>query len=82
MAAGKVVGPFCENAAGDIWVGTRDGLCFFDVSTHQLTAYPIGGGVDKKYDIRSLLLDEGTRPPDRPCEIVQSSAGYSEHNLQ
>lgn len=57
VAAGKVVGPFCENAAGDIWVGTRDGLCFFDVSTHQLTAYPIGGGVDKKYDIRSLLLD-------------------------
>lgn len=38
-------------------MGTRDGLCFFDVSTHQLTAYPIGGGVDKKYDIRSLLLD-------------------------
>lgn len=52
-----MVGPFCENAAGNIWVGTRDGLCFFDVSTHQLTAYPIGGKADKKYDIRSLLLD-------------------------
>lgn len=59
-------------------MGTRDGLCFFDVSTHQLTAYPIGGGVDKKYDIRSLLLDgerfvdwylcrrvECTRAPER-----------------
>ena len=42
---------------GSDGLSIRDGLCFFDVSTHQLTAYPIGGGVDKKYDIRSLLLD-------------------------
>lgn len=57
VGAGKVVGPFCENASGNIWIGTRDGLCFFDVTTQQLTEYPIGGQKDKKYDIRSLLID-------------------------
>lgn len=31
VVVGKVVGFFCENVVGDIWVGICDGLCFFDV---------------------------------------------------
>lgn len=54
---GKVIGPFCENASGNIWIGTRSGLCFLDLATQQLKEYPIGGKSDKKQDIRSLLLD-------------------------
>lgn len=55
--AGKVIGAFCENTDGNIWVGTRNGLCFFDVATRQLADYAIGGRTDINYDIRSLLLD-------------------------
>lgn len=56
--AGKVIGPFCENRDGNIWVGTRNGLCFFNTATQQLSRYEIGGHVNLKYDIRSLLLDD------------------------
>lgn len=56
-SAGKVIGPFCENARGDIWVGTRNGLCFFDASTETLSEFLIGGNKRLKLDIRSLLLE-------------------------
>lgn len=54
---GKVIGPFYEDAVGNIWIGTRSGLCFLDLTTEQLKEYPVGAS-DKKYDIRSLLLDD------------------------
>ena len=56
-AAGEVVGPFCENKDGNIWIGTQNGLYFFNVSTRELSEYSIGGVKYQKYDIRSLLLD-------------------------
>lgn len=58
LSAGKVVGPFCENKEGNIWIGTRNGLCFFDSVTGELSEYSIGGDKNLKLDIRSLLLDD------------------------
>lgn len=55
--AGEVVGPFCENKDGNIWIGTQSGLYFFNTATRELTPYPIGKGTNQKYDIRSLMLD-------------------------
>lgn len=55
--AGIVVEPFCEDKSGNIWIGARDGLYFFDVRSRQLTRHPFGNSGDKKYDIRSLYLD-------------------------
>lgn len=54
---GKVVGPFCENAEGNIWIGTRNGLCFFDTRTEELSEYYIGGDRNLKPDVRALMLD-------------------------
>lgn len=54
--AGEVVGPFCENKDKNVWIGTQNGLYFFNSSTRELSEYPIGDK-KKKYDIRSLLLD-------------------------
>lgn len=54
---GIVVGPFCEDASGKIWIGARDGLYLFDVDTHRFNRHPIGKLGDKKYDIRTLFLD-------------------------
>lgn len=56
-AAGEVAGPFCENKDGNIWIGTQNGLYFFNVFTRELSEYSIGGVKYQKYDIRSLLLD-------------------------
>lgn len=56
--AGKVIGPFCEDADGNIWVGTRNGLCFFHTATRRLVDYAFEG-YSKKYDIRSLLYENG-----------------------
>ena len=53
----RVVAPFCENKDGNIWIGTQNGLYFFNVVTRELSPYPIGGLNNQKYDIRSLLLD-------------------------
>lgn len=58
LGLNKVVGPFCEGASGNIWIGTRSGLCFLDVATQQMKEYPVGGSNDKRYDIRSLLLED------------------------
>ena len=55
--AGKVIGPFCENEKGDIWIGTRNGLYYFNTQDETLTEYPIGKRNGTKPDIRSLLLD-------------------------
>lgn len=55
--SGIVVEPFCEDKSGNIWIGARDGLYFFDVRSRQLTRHPLGKSGDKKYDIRSLYLD-------------------------
>lgn len=57
IGMGKVVGPFCESPTGDLWIGTRSGLCFLNVATEQLQEFFIGGANAKKCDIRSLLLD-------------------------
>lgn len=54
--AGEVVGPFCESKDNNAWIGTQNGLYFFDAATRELTEYIIAGN-KKKYDIRSLLLD-------------------------
>ena len=55
--AGEVVGPFCENKDGKIWIGTQSGLYFFNTVTRELSEYHIGGVKSQKYDIRSLMLD-------------------------
>lgn len=57
VGAGEVVGPFCENKDGNIWIGTQSGLYFFNTATRELSGYNIGGLKNRKYDIRSLLLD-------------------------
>lgn len=57
VVAGKVIGPFCENTDGNVWIGTRDGLYLLNTVTQQLTNRAIGGRADKMYDIRSLMLD-------------------------
>lgn len=57
MGAGKVIGPFCENSEGSIWMGTRNGLYFFNAANSQLSEYSIGGTNNQQLDIRSLLLD-------------------------
>lgn len=54
--AGEVVGPFCESKDNNAWIGTQNGLYFFNAATRELTEYIIAGN-KKKYDIRSLLLD-------------------------
>lgn len=58
IGPGKVIGPFCESAAGNLWIGTRGGVYFLDVATQQLQEFCIGGQKAKKCDIRSLLLDD------------------------
>lgn len=55
--AGEVVGPFCENRDGNIWIGTQSGLYFFHADTKELSPYLIGEFKNQKFDIRSLLLD-------------------------
>ena len=55
--AGEVVGPFCENVDGNVWVGTQNGLYFFNAATKELSEYVIKDSKNRKYDIRSLLLD-------------------------
>lgn len=80
--AGKVIGPFCEGRDGNLWVGTRSGLCHFDVRTQQLNRYAISGRTDLNFDIRSLLLDgdrlwigtygEGLRVLDIPTGRLKS----------
>lgn len=55
--SGIVVGPFCEDSSGNIWIGTRNGLYLFDTTTLQFTNYPIAEKAGSKYDIRALLLD-------------------------
>lgn len=54
--AGEVVGPFCENKDKNIWIGTQNGLYFFNTATRELSEHPVSDK-KKKYDIRSLLLD-------------------------
>lgn len=54
---GAVMGPFCENKDGNIWIGTQTGLCFFNTVTRELSEYTLGGTNNHKYDIRSLMLD-------------------------
>lgn len=54
--AGEVVGPFCETKDKNVWIGTQNGLYFFNTATRELSEYNIGGS-KKKYDVRSLLLD-------------------------
>ena len=39
--SGIVVGPFCEDQSGNIWIGTRDGLYLLNAKTHQLAKHPI-----------------------------------------
>lgn len=55
--AGIVVGPFCEDKSGNIWIGTRDGLHFLNTKTHQLTKHAISQLDHVKCDIRALFLD-------------------------
>lgn len=55
---GEVVSLFCENKDGNIWIGTQNGLYFFNTATRELSEYFIGGNSKQKYDIRSLLLTD------------------------
>lgn len=57
LNTGQVVGPFCENKDGNIWIGTQNGLFFFDAFTQKLSEYTIRGLEGQKCDIRSLMLD-------------------------
>ena len=56
LELGREIGPLCEDQNGNIWVGTRNGLCFFNTQIHSLSEYTLKN-VDARYDIRSLLLD-------------------------
>jgi len=55
--SGIVVGPFCEDQSGNIWIGTRDGLYLLNAKTHQLAKHPISSLAHGKCDIRTLFLD-------------------------
>ncbi len=56
-STGIVVGPFCEDSSGNIWIGTRDGLYLLNAKTHQLAKHPISKLAHGKCDIRTLFLD-------------------------
>ena len=56
LELGREIGPLCEDQNGNIWVGTRNGLCFFNTQIHSLSEYTLKN-VDARYNIRSLLLD-------------------------
>ncbi len=50
----KVIGPFCETTNGNIWIGTQNGLYFFNPAIQKLTAY---NRDMLKYDIRTIMQD-------------------------
>lgn len=54
--ADKEIGPFCEDREKNVWVGTRNGLWFFNSQTHSFHEYFLKKS-NIKYDIRSLLLE-------------------------
>ena len=56
LELGREIGPLCEDQNGNIWVGTRNGLCLFNTQIHSLSEYTLKN-VDARYNIRSLLLD-------------------------
>lgn len=56
QSTGKVINQFCEDKDRNIWIGTQDGLKFFNTKSNTIEHY-ILPGKDQKYDIRSLLLD-------------------------
>lgn len=59
IGSGKVIGPFCEDSSGVVWMGTRRGLCSFDKDTKKILYHNIDGAMDKKYyDVRSLMIED------------------------
>ena len=48
----KIVSSFCETKGGNVWVGTQNGLYYYNKSTKQISPYK--GGV-LNYDIRSIM---------------------------
>lgn len=56
LDSNKEIGPLCENRDGNLWVGTRNGLWFFNSQTHSFSEYALKNS-GMQYDIRSLLLD-------------------------
>lgn len=55
-STGKIISQFCEDKDKNIWVGAQDGLKILNKKTQTLHPYIIPG-TNKKYDIRSLLVD-------------------------
>ncbi|NDV65796.1 two-component regulator propeller domain-containing protein [Bacteroides sp. 224] len=56
-ASGKVVNTFCEDPSGNIWLGTRKGLYYFNTETYQLSHFPLQQNRNKNYDVRTLCLE-------------------------
>ena len=54
--ADRGIGPFCEDREKNVWVGTRNGLWFFNSQTHSFYEYSLKKS-NIRYDVRSLLLE-------------------------
>lgn len=50
----KIVGSFCETKGGNVWVGTQNGLYYYNKSTKQI--FPYRGGI-LSGDVRSIMQD-------------------------
>lgn len=55
---GLVTGPFCEDSAGNLWIGTRAGLYFLNTKSLQLKKRSINNLLGcEECDIRALFLN-------------------------
>lgn len=63
LELGREIGPLCEDQNGNIWVGTRNGLCFFNTQIHSLSEYTLKN-VDARYD-HSVACARWRPPLDR-----------------
>lgn len=54
MVSKKIVGSFCETKGGNVWVGTQNGLYYYNNSTKQIFPYKKGMLVG---DIRCIMQD-------------------------
>lgn len=51
----KSIGPISEDSFGNIWMGTKSGLCEYDPSSGNFRNHALGH--HKVYDVRSILID-------------------------
>jgi len=54
LGSKKIVRPFCETKDGNIWIGTSNGLFYYNATTQNISEYE---GKGLKYDIRSIIQD-------------------------